>query len=153
MSFEEETAENVFCEGFLVIFCLHMGRRTRRTARGSAPGTATGRRRQLLALHVCRRIRGVIDGRAETKTRALFDDRSDPRCLSSRTNSFPWPLSLRVAHIQGYECISRPRQHRGSVRSQQGLIFDVETAKSGSPEADKGDRQPRLSREIKDLSC
>lgn len=35
---------------------------------------ATGRGRQLLALHVCRRIRGVIDGRAETETRALFGD-------------------------------------------------------------------------------
>lgn len=30
--------------------------------------------RQLLALHVCRRIRRVIDGRAETKMRALFGD-------------------------------------------------------------------------------
>jgi len=38
------------------------------------PSERTARRwggRQLLALHVCRRIRRVIDGRAETKMRAL----------------------------------------------------------------------------------
>lgn len=114
MGFEEAAVfltENVFREGFLVIFCLYVAWDEKSCERIQADGEDDS------FLHVCRRIHRVIDGRAETKMRAL--------CLATWSDLmfifvyelFSLALVAPRSHVRAYECISRPRQHPPHWRS------------------------------------
>lgn len=128
MGFEEEATksptENVFREGFLVIFYLYVAWDEKSWEKIRTETTA-GR---LLALHVCRWIYRVIDGRAERRRRARSVWRHGRiRCLSSCTNSFLWPLSLRVAAYGRTSVFRGPDsiQHVGFC-FQRYLILETE---------------------------
>lgn len=147
MGFEEEAAvfptENVFRESFLVIFCLYVAWDEKSYERIPSGWTARREGRQLLALHVCRRIRRMIDGRAETKMRTLcLATWSDPMFIFVYELFSLAPVAPR-SYVRAYECISRPRQQHPplwhGVRSQRDLILD---GMEWISEADKVDRQP-----------
>lgn len=93
----------------------------------------------------------MIDGRAETKTRALFGDMvGSPMFIFVSKLLSPALVASRSPRTRLRMYFAAPAASWRSL-SQRGLILNVETAKSGSPEADKGDRQFWLSREIEDL--
>lgn len=133
MGFEEEAAvfltENVFREGFLVIFCLYVAWDEKSCERIQADGENDS---FLRCMFVVGSAGWLTDVPRRRCARSVWRH-GRIWCLSSCTNSFLWPLSLRVATYEHTSVFrGRGNIHRTGVRSQQGLILDVDTESSGS---------------------
>lgn len=140
MGFEEEAAvfptENVFREGFLVIFCLYVAWDEKSCERIRAGGRrGDGEDDSFLRCMFVVGIRRVIDGRAETKMRALcLATWSNPMFIFVCTNSFLWPLSPRVATYERTSVFrGRGNIHRVGVSLSAG--FDSSTLRRNGVES------------------